>query len=78
MVFKKRLIFAPGSDMTRFYLACVYALSGRDAEARAMWQELMRVNPKFSAEHVGRVLPYRDPSIMERLPKALQAAGIAV
>jgi adenylate cyclase len=64
--------------MSRFYLACVYALSGRAAEARAMWAELMRVNPDFSLAHIGRVLPYRDPAVVERLPAALREAGIEV
>jgi adenylate cyclase len=76
--FKKRLTFSPNSDMSRFYLACVYALTGRAEEARAMWQEVLRVNPKFSVAHVGRVLPYRDASVVERLPKALREAGIDV
>jgi adenylate cyclase len=74
--FRKRLTFAPNSDMSRFYLACVYARSGRHEEARAMWKELKQVNPSFSVAHVGRVLPYRDPKVVERLIEALKQAGI--
>jgi adenylate cyclase len=74
--FRKRLTFAPNSDMSRFYLACVYARSGRHEEARQVWKELKEVNSNFSVAHVGRVLPYRDPKVVERLIEALKEAEI--
>jgi adenylate cyclase len=75
--FKRRLTFQPHSDMSRFYLACVYARSGKPEEARRMWQELMEVNPAFSVVHVGRALPYRDPTVVEKMLTALREADIA-
>ena len=74
--FKRRLTFSPRSDMSRFYLAALYARTGRPEEARAMWQEMLEVNPNFSAEHLRRTLPYRDPNVFGRLVDALREAGI--
>jgi adenylate cyclase len=62
--------------MSRFYLACVYARSGRKEEARQVWKELKLVNPNFSVAHISRALSYRDPKVVERLVEALKDAGI--
>jgi adenylate cyclase len=75
--FRRRLSLSPHSDMSRFYLAAIYARTGRPDDARRMWQELLNVNPTFSAEHLRRTLPYRDPSVFGRLVDALRKAGIA-
>ena len=75
--FKRRLTFAPHSDMSRFYLACVYARSGRPEEAQRVWREILEINPTFSAEHVGNVLPYNDPTVVPGLLQSLKEAGIA-
>jgi adenylate cyclase len=74
--FKRRLTFAPHSDMSRFYLACVYARSGRPDDAKRVWREILEINPTFSAEHVGNVLPYRDPTVVPGLLQSLKEAGI--
>jgi adenylate cyclase len=75
--FKRRLTFSPHSDMTRFYLACLYGRTGRHEEARAMWQDLLRVNPGFSIDHLRQSLPYEDPKWFERNVDGLTQAGIA-
>jgi adenylate cyclase len=41
-----------------------------------MWQELMEVNPAFSVAHVRGALPYRDPSVVEKMLSALREVGI--
>ena len=74
--FKRRLTFAPRTDMTRFYLACLYARTGRAEEAQEIWQALKEVNPAFSAEHLRRNLPYRNPAVFDRLLDGLRTAGI--
>src|SRR3546814_18013821 len=65
--FKRRLALAPHSDMTRFYLACLYARSGHHDEARRYWDEMLSVNPRFSVGHLKSALPYRDPAVLDRL-----------
>ena len=78
IAFRKRLALSPHSDMSRFYLACLYSRTGRHDEARAMWSEMLAVNPKFSLEHFRRALPYRDPTWLDRLVEGLREAGIEV
>jgi adenylate cyclase len=64
--------------MSRFYLACLYARSGRYEEARRYWGETLEVNPSFSVEHLRRSLPYRDPAEFDRLVAGLREANIPV
>jgi adenylate cyclase len=74
--FKRRLIRMPRSDVTRAYLAALYGHTGRHEEARQMWRELMAINPKYSLEHVRRVMPYRSPATLDRLVDGLRKAGL--
>ena len=78
IAFKKRLVLSPHSDMSRFYLAALYARTGRPEEARRVWSELLEVNPGFSVEHIRQTVPYRDPAVLDRLVEALRENGIAV
>lgn len=78
IAFKRRLTLMPRSDMSRFYLACLYGLTGRHEEARRSWQETLEVNPNFSIDHQRRTLPYKDPTLLDRLVEGLRAAGITV
>jgi adenylate cyclase len=78
IAFKRRLTLTPQSDMSRFYLACLYGLTGRYEEARRYWQETLDVNPNFSIDHLKRALPYKDPTLLDRLVGGLRDAGVAV
>ena len=64
--------------MSRFYLACLYGLTGRHEDARRYWQETLKVNPDFSVEHLRQALPYKDPALLDRLVDGLRNAGIAL
>jgi len=74
--FKRRLIRMPRSDVTRAYLASLYGHTGRHEEARQMWRELMAINPKYSLEHMRRVMPYKSPATLDRLVNGLRKAGL--
>jgi adenylate cyclase len=74
--FKRRLIRMPRSDVTRAYLASLYGHTGRHEEARQLWRELMEINPKFSLEHLRRVMPFKTPATLDRLIEGLRKAGI--
>ncbi len=74
--FKRRLIRNPRSDMSRAYLASLYGSTGRLEEARRLWDEILEINPKFSIEHLRRVLPYKDPAWFERFLEGLRQAGL--
>jgi adenylate cyclase len=68
----------PRSDMSRFYLACLYGLTGRHEKSRRYWQETLEVNPKFTIDHLRRTLPYKDPAQLDRLLEGLRSAGVAI
>jgi adenylate cyclase len=74
--FKRRLIHMPRSDMTRAYLASLYGHTGRHEEARRIWRELMEINPKYTADHTARILPYRDRAPLDHFVEGLRKAGL--
>jgi hypothetical protein len=51
-------------------------LGGREKEARAEASEVLRVQPKLSAERFGKRLPFKDQAEIERLIEALRKAGL--
>jgi adenylate cyclase len=74
--FKRRLIYLPRSDVTRAYLASLYGSTGRLDEARAVWRELLEINPAFSVQHLLGLMPYADPAPLDRLAAGLRKAGL--
>lgn len=64
------------TDVSRELLAASYGHLGRFAEARAAWQELLRVNPDYSLEYRRKVLPYRNPADFELVVNGLRKAAI--
>jgi adenylate cyclase len=73
---RKRIARTPGTDSSRMLLAACYGHLGRHEEARAMWAELMQVNPDFSLAQRERVLPYKDPRDFQRIADGLAKAGL--
>ncbi len=53
-------------------LAASYGQTGRIDEARAAWQEVLRVNPDYSQEHRRKVLPYKNPDDFEVIVNGLR------
>jgi adenylate cyclase len=74
---KARLARQPHSDVSRVLLAACYGQLGRAEEARAEWQEALRINPDYSIEHRRQILPYKNPADFERVVEGLRKAGIA-
>jgi adenylate cyclase len=72
----ERISRTPGTDSSRMMLAACYGHLGRIEEARAMWAELLKVNPAFSLEQRERVLPYKDPRDFARIAEGLAKAGL--
>jgi adenylate cyclase len=59
------------TQLTSFYIAL-----GREDEARAAAQEVLRIDPKFSAQRYVRMLPYKDPTLNVRLLERYRKAGL--
>ena len=74
----QRIARTPGTDSSRMMLAAGYGHLGRAEEARAIWAELMKVNPEFSLAQRERVLPYKDPRDFARIAEGLAKAGLLV
>jgi adenylate cyclase len=72
----ERIARDPGTDASRMLLAACYGHLGRAEDARAMWAELLQVNPSFSLAQRERVLPYRNPRDLERIADGLGKAGL--
>ncbi len=75
---RDRIARNPQTDASRVLLAAALGHQGRAEEARAAWDELLRVNPRYSFAQRRRVLPYKDPAAIELVAQGLAKAGIAV
>ena len=73
---KKSLALSPNSTSAYAHLIFTYAEMGKEDEARAAAEELIKINPKFSAEKYAKVLPYKDREYCRRWGEALRKAGL--
>ena len=71
-----RIARNPDTDASRMLLAACYGHLGRAEDARAMWADLLKVNPGFSLTQRARVLPYKDPEDFQRIAAGLKRAGL--
>jgi adenylate cyclase len=72
----ERISRNPDTDASRMLLASSYGHLGRLDDARATWNELLKVNVSFSLEQRSRVLPYKNPSDFQRIVDGLAKAGL--
>jgi adenylate cyclase len=72
--YKKALRIAPNNIMAHLGLASTYSLLGRDEEAHAEAEEVLRLNPKFSLESFAKTLPYKNQAQIDRFVEALRKA----
>ena len=74
--FRERIRQSPATDLGRAFLAATLGHMGRTDEARAVWAEMMAINPRYSlAEHLGRS-PFRRPQDVARITEGLAKAGL--
>jgi adenylate cyclase len=73
---KKAIHLSPDSLFAHISLAATYSSSGREEEARAEAAEVLRINPKFSTEHLARTWPFKNKSDIERYVEPLRKAGM--
>jgi len=58
------------------FLAASYNEIGREEEARAEVEEIVRVNPQASLEALRQRLPYKNQAVLEHLHDSLRKAGL--
>lgn len=62
--------------IVHFMATTVYSACGEEKKARKTAKELLRINPKFSAESFGKKLPYKNPQDKVPVIEALRKAGL--
>jgi adenylate cyclase len=74
--FRERIRLVPETDLSRGLLISALGHLGETDEARRIWAELKRVNPKYSfPEHVAR-LPFGNPGDADRIRDGLAKARL--
>jgi adenylate cyclase len=71
-----RIARNPQTDASRMLLASCYGHLGRAEDARAIWAELLKINPGFSLRQRERVLPYKNPHDFQRIVEGLAKASL--
>ncbi len=71
-----RIARNPGTDASRMLLAACYGHLGRAEDARAVWGELLKINPDFSLMQRASVLPYKDADDFQRIVNGLAKAQL--
>jgi tetratricopeptide (TPR) repeat protein len=67
----------PNDFFAHLYLTVAYSMGGREEEARASAEKVMRIEPKFSVEYFKRRgAGYKNKADVERLADALRKAGL--
>jgi adenylate cyclase len=73
---KKAIALSPNSVSAYSALIVTYGAMGKEAEARAAAAELLRINPKFSAEKYLKAMPYKDDAYPRLAAESLRKAGL--
>jgi adenylate cyclase len=60
----------------RARLAMAYMALGREEEARYAADELLRIDPKFSARRFAQTMTYKDPTVATRALELMNKAGL--
>ncbi len=76
LTFKKILAITPNYLPAHAFLAASYISLGRETEAAAAAEAVLRINPKFCLESYAKTLPYKNKSDIERYMVALRKAGL--
>jgi adenylate cyclase len=75
-MFKERIRLVPETDTSRSALASALGHLGLIDEARRVWAELKKINPRYSfAERIAR-LPFRNPADARKITDGLAKAGL--
>jgi adenylate cyclase len=76
--YKKGIQRAPDFIVAHIGLGTTYSLMGREKEARAEAEEILRINPNFSLDHFSRTAlkSYKDQSAIDIVVNAMRKAGL--
>jgi adenylate cyclase len=75
-MFKKSIQLTPNNFFAHCGLASTYGFMGKEKEARAEAAEVLRINPKFSVEHLVKISPLKRQEDKDQLMQGLRKAGL--
>jgi adenylate cyclase len=73
---RKAIEQEPKDIIAYIVLVSSASLAGRDEEARAAAEELLRINPKFSVARIEKISPHKDRAKVKRFCDGLRKAGL--
>ncbi len=74
--FKRVLARNPDFMPAHAYLAVIHSELGLEEGARAAGAEFLRLSPELSLDALRQRLPYKDPTVLERILNAARKAGL--
>jgi adenylate cyclase len=74
--YKKAIWREPSNVFAHIGLAATYAVAGREKDARAQGEEVLRIDPHFSLEHLSKILPFKNQVDADSYVDALRKAGL--
>jgi len=57
-------------------MVITYNMMGREKDARAEAEEVLRINPEFSVDSFSKISPWKDQSLTDKYMDALRKAGL--
>ncbi|HME42307.1 MAG TPA: hypothetical protein VKF36_04405 [Syntrophorhabdales bacterium] len=69
-------LYGPDHLVAHLWLACTYAMMGREKEARTEAAEVLRIDPTYSVESGARRLPFKNQKDLDDSVSALHKAGL--
>jgi adenylate cyclase len=74
--YQKALYRSPDLLDAQAGLAAAYSLAGQEEEARAVVQDILRIDPRFSVMYFAKTLPFKNSSDRDTAVEALRKAGL--
>ncbi len=74
--YKRALRVSPNNILAHLGLTATYSLMGRDEDARAEAEAVLRINPRFSVETYARSVSHKNQDKLDQYIEALRQAGL--
>jgi adenylate cyclase len=75
-ILHRALIRNPDLLSTHILLATVFGETGREAEAQAEIEEVLKLSPDYSLDLLSERIPFKDPAVLEWAIDVLRKAGL--
>ena len=74
--YQRALRVSPNNILAHLGLTATYSLMGRDEDARAEAEAVLRINPRFSVETYARSVSHKNQDKLDQYIEALRQAGL--